>query len=240
MGSADEALTRLVRQSLRHTRRARIRVRGTSMLPAIQPSAVVTIEDRPFTSVRPGQIVAYVHDDGIVVHRMVGRASHAHLLTLGDNLPLYDPPVPEAAYLGVLPDYAEYVPDRTARLPEPSGPPAPCEVITWAPYAESPISEPGGIRIGVSPSGALPAQAVPRILAAVRPRRVHVLVGWAFGDPRLSTPEQPVLPPGVADFHVRMGEPLQDIDPASAIRRIAAWATSGGNRRPLPRAEVSC
>ncbi|WP_159079288.1 S24/S26 family peptidase [Plantactinospora sp. BC1] len=98
---------------------ARVPVTGSGMVPVLSDGTVV-VEPVEFDQVCPGEVVAYQHGDGIVVHRVVARLPE-HLLTAGDNLPLYDPPVPRAALLGRVPQ----VPARAPGAPAVGGPPLP-------------------------------------------------------------------------------------------------------------------
>ncbi|GIG85365.1 S24/S26 family peptidase [Plantactinospora endophytica] len=116
-GSAE-----LVRAALAAGRLARLPVTGSGMLPALADGTVV-VEPVEFDQICSGEVVAYQRGERIVVHRVVARRPD-HLLTAGDNLPLYDPPVPRTAVLGRVPQVAVRAPGGL-RAPAVGGPPVP-------------------------------------------------------------------------------------------------------------------
>ncbi|WP_422772079.1 S24/S26 family peptidase [Plantactinospora sp. WMMC1484] len=120
----------LVRAALAAGRLARVQVTGSAMSPALSAGTVV-VEPVDFAEIDPGDVVAYQAGDRIVVHRVVARRP-GHLLTAGDNLPLYDPPVPRAAVLGRVPQVAPRSPVAPAAT-MPGGPAAalPEGVTLW-------------------------------------------------------------------------------------------------------------
>lgn len=70
---------------------------GTSMLPSITPGDVLRITcGAPFTN---GDVVVYVREDRVVVHRVI-RVSQTAVWTCGDANLLPDPPVDAAGILG--------------------------------------------------------------------------------------------------------------------------------------------
>lgn len=95
----------LVRAALAGRGSARIRVRGTSMEPTVAGGTTVRVTRARFADVVPGTVVAFRGGPGMVVHRVVERTGRL-LLTRGDNMQLFDPPVDEASFLGVVPDCA--------------------------------------------------------------------------------------------------------------------------------------
>ncbi|MBV9451680.1 MAG: hypothetical protein JO345_37915 [Streptosporangiaceae bacterium] len=105
----DRGELSLIRAALRRSGRATIRVTGTSMLPSIVPGSQVTIEHKPFAGVRAGEVVAFVLSGDVFVHRIAERDA-TRLVTAGDSMPLFDPPVTEDSYLG-----------QVAGLPVPAG-----------------------------------------------------------------------------------------------------------------------
>jgi signal peptidase I len=81
----------------------RLRVRGASMLPALWPGDLLTIDPVPCAAVRTGEIVLYVRKQRVVIHRLVhvgGTSGVADWITRGDALPDRDPAVPAEAILG--------------------------------------------------------------------------------------------------------------------------------------------
>jgi signal peptidase I len=74
---------------------------GTSMLPAIAPGQLVTVQ----CGVEPmvGDVAVFRYDDQVGVHRVVARSS-IWLLTWGDNNPLPDDPVTPIRIIGAIRD----------------------------------------------------------------------------------------------------------------------------------------
>jgi hypothetical protein len=95
----DAAKHRLVVELIRQFGEVRLRVTGTSMLPAVWPGDILTVHRRDAAELSPGQIVLCYREQGFVAHRLVGK--HAgHLITRGDCLPYEDPPFREDEILG--------------------------------------------------------------------------------------------------------------------------------------------
>jgi signal peptidase I len=78
---------------------ARLRVSGVSMLPAVWPGDVVTVQHKNPGELLPGQIVVYRRDELLIVHRIT-KNSGDHLITRGDARPFNDPPVRAIEILG--------------------------------------------------------------------------------------------------------------------------------------------
>jgi len=77
----------------------RLKVWGSSMLPAIWPGDVVTARRSDIGDLKPGDLVLYRRDAGLVVHR-IKRISSDFLITRGDSVPSDDPPVRMPEVLG--------------------------------------------------------------------------------------------------------------------------------------------
>jgi len=77
----------------------RLQALGTSMLPAIWPGDVVSIERKPADETVPGDIVLVVRDGRFFVHRLIEKRD-CQWITRGDSLPHNDPAVGEAQVLG--------------------------------------------------------------------------------------------------------------------------------------------
>lgn len=76
---------------------------GTSMVPAIQPGDLLSIQPVNPKEVLSGDIVVYARDERLIVHRIVrtsAGSSGACLVTRGDRLLRDDPPVPGDDLLG--------------------------------------------------------------------------------------------------------------------------------------------
>ncbi|GAA0687453.1 hypothetical protein GCM10010193_46750 [Kitasatospora atroaurantiaca] len=212
----------LLRAALAAAGRARVRAQGSSMLPAIRPGTVVTIVARPFEAVAPGDVVAFSLGRRVIVHRAVGRTG-AGVLTLGDNLPLFDPPVSPDDYLGVVPEFGGALPPRRPDLAalrtEPGHGHGRVRLRT---PASAPTRRAGELLIGISPYAALPVTALDEILAAAGSWDVGILLGFTFGCPPGLTATAATLPPEAADFHVRLGEPLRALGLADALRVVGS------------------
>ncbi|GAA0924117.1 hypothetical protein GCM10009558_036260 [Virgisporangium aurantiacum] len=233
----------LVRAALRRTGRAQVFVTGTSMLPTIQPGTRVTITARPFEAVRTGDVVAFALGPDIFVHRVVDRDRN-RLVTLGDNMPLLDPPVHAQAFLGHGEGIADPVArpvggdipatdltDTTIWCPRPPSDRSPVQrlavlgatVRTADPHAFGPTAAPRGGRIAVSGFGAGTVSQIPALMRAVD-GPCHLLVGYRFGRPE----DTGCLPPDVADHHVRPAAPLREVSLEAALNTIAG--VFGGGR----------
>ncbi|RKT19161.1 peptidase S24-like protein [Streptomyces sp. 1114.5] len=233
--------------------RARLRTRGESMLPAIAPGTVVTVEALPLPRVVPGDVVAAAVGARIIVHRVVATAPDV-LLTAGDNLPLLDPVVGPDGYLGVVPEYRAAVPPRQPDLSALGPPPRDHQhddgpgrtrLLVPGPVAghrstgldvrqcERP-ERPGclaGPVIGISPFGALPPETLDTVLRAAGGRDLTLLVGYSFGYPQAADGGRPLLPPDSADLHVRFGSPL---DPPGLAATLDFAADRVRALRPTP------
>jgi signal peptidase I len=97
----DRAGCELVAEALRAGIETRIRVTGTSMLPAVWPGDILRV--RPAAEVSPGKgsVVLFLREGRLCAHRVVGRSS-AQLITCGDAVPDCDAPVAVADVLGVV------------------------------------------------------------------------------------------------------------------------------------------
>lgn len=225
----------LVRAALAAGHPARVPVTGTSMAPALTGGTVL-VEPADFDRLRPGEVVAYRHGDRIVVHRVAAHRGD-HLVTAGDNLPLYDPPVPRSAVLGRVPGVAA----RCADTPAAPAGPLPDEVTLWLAGAAARLaprpgrfhprvavrrltsSDPralGGVSVGISPAAVRPVQDL-RTGPAGRGRAAHrldIVIGCSFGQPAADDPT--VLTPGAVEHHLRAGPPLCQIGPGDEIRAV--------------------
>jgi signal peptidase I len=86
----------------------RLRVFGTSMAPAVLPGDLVTVQRAALEEISAGEIVLFLQNERLFVHRVVGRkvvdspprANQPHLITRGDRLKHADPPVTPQELLG--------------------------------------------------------------------------------------------------------------------------------------------
>ncbi|HXP81897.1 MAG TPA: S24/S26 family peptidase [Verrucomicrobiae bacterium] len=88
----------------------RLRVFGTSMVPSILPGDLVLIQRASLHEISPGEVVLFLQEGRLFVHRVVGRKVAASadrpeeswLITRGDRLRHEDPPVTAPELLGRL------------------------------------------------------------------------------------------------------------------------------------------
>jgi hypothetical protein len=82
-----------------------LRATGISMLPTLWPGDLLTIQSRKFEQVEAGEIVLYSREGRFFVHRVLGKSSPGGepvLITRGDCMSDYDPPIGPAELLGTL------------------------------------------------------------------------------------------------------------------------------------------
>jgi len=89
----------LVHDVARRTGEVRLKVAGASMLPTIWPGDLVTVQRCEFSELRLGQIILHGQREKLTLHR-IARIDDGRLITRGDSLPLYDPPVMPSEVLG--------------------------------------------------------------------------------------------------------------------------------------------
>ena len=77
----------------------RLKVAGGSMLPVVWPGDLVTVRRCDFRELRAGQIVLHGRDETLTLHR-IARVGSDHVITRGDSLPRYDPPVKASDVVG--------------------------------------------------------------------------------------------------------------------------------------------
>jgi hypothetical protein len=93
----------LVEDVVRGFGEARIRVFGTSMMPALNPGDVISIQRATIEEVSPGNIVLFSRGGRLFAHRVVeklGGPDDLRLITRGDRLRRNDPPVSQSELLG--------------------------------------------------------------------------------------------------------------------------------------------
>ena len=98
-----EACCDLVAEVVCATGSAKLKVTGLSMLPAIWPGDVLTVNKISPKMLERGQIVLYRGDGKLTAHRVV-QVAHDHFLTRGDCVPSLDPPVTFSAMVGLITD----------------------------------------------------------------------------------------------------------------------------------------
>lgn len=100
---SDATACELAEEVIRKFGSVRLRVQGTSMLPAIRPGDTIEVERTHPREIAPGEIVLYARDGRFFAHRVVRRSQTAQgtlLVTQGDRLQAADAPVSACELLG--------------------------------------------------------------------------------------------------------------------------------------------
>lgn len=103
MNGASNVLCILAADLVRCHGRMRLRVRGTSMVPAFRPGDTIYVERAAVAAIQPGEIAIFARDGRLVAHRVtrveVG-ADGWRLVTRGDRTLRADAPVLGSELLG--------------------------------------------------------------------------------------------------------------------------------------------
>jgi len=89
----------LVADVARQFGEVRLKVTGTSMLPAVWPGDILTVRRRAITDLLPGQIVLCYRNQGFIAHRLVIKRGDC-IITRGDALSHEDCPFQNDEVLG--------------------------------------------------------------------------------------------------------------------------------------------
>lgn len=89
----------LAAEVLQSYRELRLRVHGSSMLPAIWPGDILSIHPCGIAEAGPGDIVLFVQHGRLFAHRVVSRLGEC-LVTQGDGVPEPDAPVKPDELIG--------------------------------------------------------------------------------------------------------------------------------------------
>ena len=101
LGDANALKCELAGEVLHSWGVLRLRVTGWSMLPTVMPGDTLVIERISAGTVSAGDIVLFVHDRRLFVHRVVTKSLGENaILTCGDAMPIADSPVPGSNLLG--------------------------------------------------------------------------------------------------------------------------------------------
>ena len=95
----DRAGCSLVEEVLRGARSARVRVHGSSMIPAIWPGDVIAIEPADAASIKVNEIAVFTRKGRLFAHRVI-QVGATGLTTRGDSLSQSDAPVARSEILG--------------------------------------------------------------------------------------------------------------------------------------------
>lgn len=105
----DQCKIELAAELLRKGEAIQLKAHGTSMLPAIWPGDVLTIEHRSDMSIAVGEIVVSAIDDRIFIHRLLRRdLASEEWITRGDCLEHDDPAIREAQIIGRVIEIRRY------------------------------------------------------------------------------------------------------------------------------------
>lgn len=83
--------------------RVRLRVSGTSMVPAIRPGDLISVERVSVGDVSPGEVVVFAREGRLIAHRVVARTGspdEGYLITRGDRTRRNDALVSSAELVG--------------------------------------------------------------------------------------------------------------------------------------------
>ncbi|HEX2711235.1 MAG TPA: hypothetical protein VHM88_03295 [Candidatus Acidoferrales bacterium] len=101
---ASDALRReLAAEVVRRFGRVRLLVSGISMVPAVLPGDLISVERAGVEGISPGEIALFARAGRLIAHRVVDRAGSpgmAYLVTRGDRMRRNDTPILPAELLG--------------------------------------------------------------------------------------------------------------------------------------------
>jgi signal peptidase I len=78
-----------------------LKVTGSSMMPAIWPGDVITVQRCNLSQLQIGQVVLYKRGDGLVAHR-ISAIQDGMFIMRGDSLKNIDPPIDASAIVGLV------------------------------------------------------------------------------------------------------------------------------------------
>lgn len=101
---ASDALRRdLAAEVVRRFGRVRLLVSGISMVPAVLPGDLISVERAGVEGISRGEIVLFAREGRLIAHRVVDRAGTpgmVYLVTCGDRMRRNDTPILPAELLG--------------------------------------------------------------------------------------------------------------------------------------------
>jgi signal peptidase len=95
----------LVSEVARLAGEVRLKLTGTSMMPAMWPGDIVTVQRCQLADLRPGHVALCRVEGKLLAHRVM-RTFHDRLITRGDSVPCSDPPVEASAIVGYVTNIA--------------------------------------------------------------------------------------------------------------------------------------
>jgi signal peptidase I len=91
----------ITKELLGRGKNLQFKAHGTSMFPFVTNGDCVVIKPENYGDVKVGDIILYRnHWGNYIVHRVIKKNGQAALITRGDNMPGYDPPVPNKCVMG--------------------------------------------------------------------------------------------------------------------------------------------
>jgi hypothetical protein len=99
----DQSRNNLAVEVLQKMGVLRLSAFGYSMLPSLYPGDIVTVRQASLSEMRPGDVVLYIRDGRLFLHRnlkFVQTTSGSALVTRGDSMPHVDAPVSSSELLG--------------------------------------------------------------------------------------------------------------------------------------------
>lgn len=109
IGASNVSACSLVAEAVRKAGSVRLRVSGTSMVPAMRPGDLVTVERATVNEIAPGEIVVFARSGRLVAHRVASIVTSKArddnprqplLETRGDRARRMDPMVSSSELLG--------------------------------------------------------------------------------------------------------------------------------------------
>lgn len=103
MNRRDNVACGLAGEIVRNFGKLRLRALGTSMMPAIFPGDLISVQKAEVCEISRGEIVLWTRDGRLFIHRVAAHAGDSVrplLITRGDRLGYNDPPVSSAELLG--------------------------------------------------------------------------------------------------------------------------------------------
>lgn len=79
----------------------RVTIQGGSMQPVYRSGDAVFVDPSGRSQPAAGQVITFMQEDGLMTHRVV-RVETAQVLTKGDAVRSFDPPIPRGQILGTV------------------------------------------------------------------------------------------------------------------------------------------
>jgi DNA-directed RNA polymerase subunit H (RpoH/RPB5) len=99
-GPVELLKNELAAEVVRRFGELRLRVTGSSMLPAVQPADVLLVRRCPIEQAAPGDVILFTRHRRLFAHRVISPPGGAVLTTQGDGVAQVDPCVKADELLG--------------------------------------------------------------------------------------------------------------------------------------------